>query len=126
MKPVLCLAIAALCVRAAEAQTPRVIKPDTFFNTLSRSHAVIARIKLSEVAFTRLLDAGARDYMNVQRPQPSNPMVGPIYIEGAEPGDGLEPWATHMVISAKGEYEVVTVMGSAALRIAKRWLPGAP
>jgi acetamidase/formamidase len=36
---------------------------------------------------------------------------------------GMEPWAAHMLIGAKGEYEVVTVMGSAALKIAKRWLP---
>ncbi len=35
----------------------------------------------------------------------------------------MEPWAAHMLISAKGEYEVVTVMGSAAIKIAKRWLP---
>jgi len=28
-----------------------------------------------------------------------------------------------MLIGAKGEYEVVTIMGSAALKIAKRWLP---
>jgi amidase len=39
---------------------------------------------------------------------------------------GMEPWAAHMLINAKGEYEVVTVMGSAALKIAKRWLPGTP
>src|SRR4051812_14748876 len=84
------LAIVVFCVRTIEAQTPmRVIKPDTFFNTLSRAHPVIARIKPGDVAFTRLLDAGARDYMNVQRAQPSNPMVGPIYIEGAEPGDAI-------------------------------------
>jgi amidase len=90
MKFVRCLAIVVLCVRAAEAQIPvRVIKPDTFFNTLSRWHPVVARIKPGEVAFTRLLDAGARDHMNVQRAQPSNPMVGPIYIEGAEPGDAI-------------------------------------
>jgi amidase len=71
------------------AQTPRVIKPDTFFNTLDRRHPIVARIKPGEVASTRLLDAGARDFMNVQRAQPSNPMVGPIYIEGAEPGDAI-------------------------------------
>ncbi len=50
---------------------------------------MVARIKPGEVAATRLLDAGARDYMNVLRAQPSNPMVGPIYIEGAEPGDAI-------------------------------------
>jgi acetamidase/formamidase len=39
---------------------------------------------------------------------------------------GMEPWAAHMLIGAKGEYEIVTVMGSAALKIAKRWLPTLP
>ena len=73
----------------ADAQSIRRIAPDTFFNTLSHDHSVVARIKPGEVAFTRLLDAGARDYMNVQRAQPSNPMVGPMYIEGAEPGDAI-------------------------------------
>jgi hypothetical protein len=42
---------------------------------------------------------GARDRQNVQRAQPSNPLVGPIYIEGAEPTSDA---------------------------IAKRWLPAAP
>ena len=65
------------------------IKPDTFFNTLWRGHPVVARIKPGDVVSTRLLDAGARDFMNVQRAQPSNPMVGPIYIEGADPGDAI-------------------------------------
>ncbi len=80
-----------LAVGAAGAQTPAIkrIAPDTFWNTLDRKHPVVARLKPGEVAFTRLLDAGARDHMNVLRAQPSNPMVGPIYIEGAEPGDAI-------------------------------------
>ncbi len=36
---------------------------------------------------------------------------------------GLEPWAAHQLIGAQGKYEVVTVAGSMALVIAKRWLP---
>ena len=85
------LGMTILCASQLRAQSPapRVIKPDTFWNTLDRKHPVVARIKPGEVAFTRLLDAGARDHMNVQRAQPSNPMVGPIYIEGAEPGDAI-------------------------------------
>ena len=39
---------------------------------------------------------------------------------------GLEPWAAHILIGAKGEYEIVTVMGSAALKIPRRWLSAAP
>ena len=75
--------------QTAATQAPIVIKPDTFFNTLWRGHPVVARIKPGDVATTRLLDACARDHLNVQRAQPSNPMVGPIYIEGAEPGDAI-------------------------------------
>ena len=82
------------CVLGArlEAQTAPVVRrivADTFWNTLDHRHPVVARIKAGEVVFTRLLDAGARDWQNVQRAQPSNPMVGPIYIEGAEPGDAI-------------------------------------
>jgi amidase len=79
-------------VTIAGAQQPsaaRRIVPDTFWNTLDHRHPVAARIKPGEIVATRLLDAGARDWQNVQRAQPSNPMVGPIYIEGAEPGDAI-------------------------------------
>jgi amidase len=89
----LSLATAILGGQPLGAQTTRQvvtrIAPDTFWNTLDRKHPVVARLKPGEIASTRLLDAGARDYMNVQRAQPSNPMVGPIYIEGAEPGDAI-------------------------------------
>jgi amidase len=83
------VAVIAAGTTGAQAPTVKRIAPDTFWNTLDRKHPVVARLKPGEVAFTRLLDAGARDYMNVQRAQPSNPMVGPIHIEGAEPGDAI-------------------------------------
>ena len=35
----------------------------------------------------------------------------------------LEPWAAHLTINAVGEYEVVTVAGSMALKVPKRYLP---
>ena len=35
----------------------------------------------------------------------------------------FEPWAAHLMINAVGEYEVVTVQGSMALKVAKRYLP---
>jgi len=38
-------------------------------------------------------------------------------------GYALEPWAAHQLVGVVGEYEVVTVAGSMALKIAKRWLP---
>jgi acetamidase/formamidase len=35
----------------------------------------------------------------------------------------LEPWAAHLLIGYQGEYDVVTVMGSMALKIPKKHLP---
>jgi acetamidase/formamidase len=36
---------------------------------------------------------------------------------------GLEPWAAHLLIGYQGRYDIVTVAGSAALRISKKYLP---
>lgn len=38
-------------------------------------------------------------------------------------GYQLEPWAAHQLIGAAGKYDIVTVAGSVALRIPKRYLP---
>ena len=35
----------------------------------------------------------------------------------------LEPWAAHQMIGMHGSYHVVTVAGSMALEIPKKWLP---
>jgi amidase len=86
---VFCSASIALGATITEAQTIHRVMPDTFWNTLWRGHPVVARIKPGDVVITKTLDAGARDERNVLRAAPSNPMVGPIYIEGAEPGDAI-------------------------------------
>ncbi len=36
---------------------------------------------------------------------------------------GLEPWAAHILVSMQVRYQVVTVAGSMALKIPKRYLP---
>ena len=36
----------------------------------------------------------------------------------------LEPWAAHLLIAMQGKYDVVTVAGSMALRVPKKYLPG--
>ena len=35
----------------------------------------------------------------------------------------LEPWAAHLLIAMQGKYDVVTVAGSMALRVSKKYLP---
>ena len=35
----------------------------------------------------------------------------------------VEPWAAHLLVAMQGRYDVVTVSGSMALRIPKKYLP---
>ena len=35
----------------------------------------------------------------------------------------LEPWAAHLLVGYQGKYDVVTVAGSMALKIPKKYLP---
>ena len=38
----------------------------------------------------------------------------------------MESWAAHMLIGYQGKYDVVTVAGSMALKIPKKYLPARP
>lgn len=61
----------------------------TYYNTFSRAHPVLRRVRSGDTVRTKTLDASGRDETGVQRGQPSNPLTGPFYVEGAEPGDTL-------------------------------------
>jgi acetamidase/formamidase len=82
---------AAVCATGQQfpaAQSNPVI-PKAYYNTFSRAHPVLARIKPGEVVSTRTLDASGRDENGTVRAGPPNPLTGPFYVEGAEPGDAL-------------------------------------
>jgi hypothetical protein len=61
----------------------------TYYNTFSRAHPVLRRVRAGDTVRTKTIDASGRDETGVQRGQPSNPLTGPFYVEGAEPGDAL-------------------------------------
>ena len=82
------LLLGALASTAA-AQTTHRVTPDTNWNTLDRRHPVVKRIRPGDIVITKTLDASGYDDKDVQRAQSSNPMVGPFFIEGAEPGDAI-------------------------------------
>jgi acetamidase/formamidase len=88
---VLALAAAPLRPNAAQQTTPTTYRftPDTNWNTLDHRHPVARRIKPGDVVITKTLDASGYDDRDVQRAASGNPMVGPFYVEGAEPGDAL-------------------------------------
>jgi acetamidase/formamidase len=61
----------------------------TYYRTFSHAHPVLKRIKPGETVATRTVDAGGQDERDVKRSEPGNPLTGPFFVEGAEPGDAL-------------------------------------
>jgi amidase len=61
-----------------------------YYRTFSGAHQVLQRVKAGDTVITKTLDAGGQDEQGVHRhPEPGNPLTGPFYVEGAEPGDAL-------------------------------------
>ena len=70
------------------AETHQVVAT-TYYNTFSRAHPVLKRVRPGDTIITKTLDSGGQDEKDVRSGQPSNPLTGPFYVEGAEPGDAL-------------------------------------
>jgi len=85
----LMLLLAGVVSRVGAQPVTHRVAPDTFWNTLDRRHPVVQRVKPGDIVVTKTLDASGYDDKEAQRAQTGNPMVGPIHVEGAEPGDAL-------------------------------------
>ena len=68
----------------------QAVVPTTYFRTFSHTNPVLRRLKPGEVISTQTLDASGRDlHGETKHPESGNPLTGPFYIEGAEPGDAI-------------------------------------
>jgi amidase len=74
---------------ALAANGVRQIFAREYYRTFSHTNPVLDHIRPGEIVFTRTLDSGGQDEKSEHRSQPSNPLTGPFYIDGAEPGDEL-------------------------------------
>jgi acetamidase/formamidase len=87
------LIVLSLCCLAPESSQlsaqSREIIAETYYNTFSRAHPVLARIKPGDVVRTKTIDASGRDASGTVKARPPNPLTGPFYVEGAEAGDAL-------------------------------------
>ena len=70
------------------AETIQLI-PQTYYHTFAHNNPVLKRIRPGDVVITKTLDAGGQDYMSEHRSEAGNPLTGPFFVEGAEPGDSL-------------------------------------
>ena len=84
----LVLSTAACAQESRGAETHQVLAT-SYYRTFSRSHPVLKRVKPGDIVVTKTLDAGGQDEKDVRRSEPSNPLTGPFYVEGAEAGDAL-------------------------------------
>ncbi|MDP9365245.1 MAG: acetamidase/formamidase family protein [Chloroflexota bacterium] len=62
--------------------------PTRYFNAIG-AHEPVLRIADGDQVVTTTLDAGGRDAAGEREGTPGNPMTGPFFVEGAEPGDAL-------------------------------------
>ena len=73
----------------AKADEPASVIATTYHRTFSHSHPVLKRIKPGDIVATKTLDSAGLDAQDVKRSEPFNPLTGPFFVEGAEPGDAI-------------------------------------
>jgi len=82
------LALAGAC-GLQSSDTHRVVAA-TYYRTFDARHPVLLRIKPGVVVETKTVDSSGRDLKGEQRhPESGNPLTGPFFVEGAQPGDAL-------------------------------------
>lgn len=62
--------------------------PERYYTTIG-SHPPALRVADDDTIITTCVDAAGGDHRGERVTQPGNPMTGPFYVEGAEPGDTL-------------------------------------
>jgi acetamidase/formamidase len=75
-------------VPSTKAEVHQVVAT-TYYRTFSRAHPVLKRVRPGDTIITKTLDTGGQDEKGIRRSEPSNPLTGPFYVEGVEPGDAL-------------------------------------
>ena len=71
------------------AAEPTVVLAEKYHRTFAAAHPVLKRIQPGQLIATKTLDSSGRDYAGVVRAESGNPLTGPFFVEGAEPGDAL-------------------------------------
>lgn len=70
--------------------TVHTVVNEVNYHTFSREHPVQARIRPGDVVITKTVDSAGFDDQGVRHTKRhGNPLTGPFFVEGAEPGDAL-------------------------------------
>jgi amidase len=76
----------------------------SYHRTFSKSHPILARVKPGTTVVTKTLDSGGQDLNGDHLSEPGNPLTGPFYIEGAEPGDSISVHLTKVRLNRTWGY----------------------
>jgi amidase len=83
------LALAWILLTTGSAAVHTVVN-EVNYHTFSSKHPVVARIKPGDIVLTKTVDSAGFDYQGVRHTKThGNPLTGPFYVEGAEPGDAV-------------------------------------
>jgi len=96
------IALASLGVMA-QAETHKIVAK-TYYHTFSRQNPVLLRIQPGDVVATKTLDSGGQDDKDAHASESGNPLTGPFYIEGAEPGDSIRVTLRRVRLNRKWGY----------------------
>jgi len=73
--------------------------PTMYSHVFSAQPAPVLRIRQGDTVHTTSVDAGGLDYTGTKVTERGNPLTGPFYIEGAEPGDVLAITLTNVSLN---------------------------
>jgi amidase len=82
-------AIMIICCGRAFSQQTLKFSPTTYSHVFSAQPVPVMRIRQGDTVHTTSVDAGGLDHTGTMVTERGNPLTGPFYIEGAEPGDVL-------------------------------------
>ena len=80
--------------------TSKTFMPTTFYNSIG-SHEPAMILGDGETVVTETLDAHGFDRHGIKCAEAPNPMTGPFYVSGAEPGDALLIRIDHIVMTRR-------------------------
>src|ERR1700754_1444086 len=87
MRPIFFAALLFSTVYGAAAQQSIVFTPTTYSREFTSQREPVLRIRAGDTVHTTSVDAVGINNVGVRVTERGNPLTGPFFIEGAEPGD---------------------------------------
>ncbi len=123
MLPRIIAGVLAACAGLLPAAEVHRFKPEGCITSFSHTHPPALRIKPGDIVETRTLDAFGGDETGRKHCTGSpNPLIGPFYVEGAEPGDAVAITLRKVRLNRNWGWSNNRLLGSALLEADRKKL----